>query len=39
MKMIRVKIDGKLVVAPEGTNILNAALKAGIYIPHLVIWR
>lgn len=35
MKMIRLKIDGKLVVAPEGTTILNAALKAGIYIPHL----
>ena len=35
MKMIRLTIDGKLVVAPEGTTILNAALKAGIYIPHL----
>ncbi|WP_300342862.1 NADH-dependent [FeFe] hydrogenase, group A6 [Fusobacterium sp.] len=35
MKMIRLRIDGKLVVAPEGTTILNAALKAGIYIPHL----
>lgn len=40
MKMIRLKIDGKLVVAPEGTTILNAALKAGIYIYRIfVIWR
>lgn len=27
MKMIRLKIDGKLVVAPEGTTILNGSLK------------
>ena len=30
MRMIRLKIDGKIVLAPEGTTILNAALKAGI---------
>lgn len=35
MRMIRLKIDGKIVLAPEGTTILNAALKAGIHIPHL----
>lgn len=33
--MIRLKIDDKVVLAPEGTTILNAALKAGIHIPHL----
>lgn len=32
MRMIRLKIDGKIVLAPEGTTILNAALKAGIHI-------
>lgn len=35
MRMIRLKIDDKVVLAPEGTTILNAALKAGINIPHL----
>ena len=35
MRMIRLKIDDKVVIAPEGTTILNAALSAGIEIPHL----
>lgn len=35
MRMIRLKIDDKVVIAPEGTTILNAALNAGIEIPHL----
>ena len=35
MKMIKLKIDGKIVIAQEGTTILNAALKAGINIPNL----
>lgn len=35
MRMIRLKIDDKVVLAPEGTTILNAALRAGIHIPHL----
>lgn len=32
---LRLKIDGKEVDAYEGQSILQAALKAGIYIPHL----
>ena len=32
---INITIDGKAVVAQEGTNILNAALFAGIEIPRL----
>lgn len=35
MRMIRLKIDDKIVIAPEGATILNAALSAGIEIPHL----
>ncbi|MGF6906169.1 NADH-dependent [FeFe] hydrogenase, group A6 [Fusobacterium sp. PH5-44] len=35
MKMIKIKIDGKTIITPEGTTILNAALKAGINIPNL----
>ena len=33
--MIKLKIDGKEVEARPGTTVLNAALGAGIYIPHL----
>jgi len=33
--MIRLKIDGKDVEVNEGTTVLNAALGAGIYVPHL----
>lgn len=33
--MIKVKIDDKVIITPEGTTILNAALKAGINIPNL----
>lgn len=35
MKMIKIKIDDKTIITPEGTTILNAALKAGINIPNL----
>ena len=33
--MIKLKIDGKEVEARPGSTVLNAALSAGIYIPHL----
>jgi NADPH-dependent glutamate synthase beta subunit-like oxidoreductase len=33
--MIRLKIDGKEVEVKDGTTVLNAALDAGIYVPHL----
>lgn len=33
--MIKFKIDGKEITAAEGQSILDASLKAGIYIPHL----
>ena len=33
--MIKAKIDNTEVTVPEGTTILDAALKSGIYIPHL----
>ncbi|MBP1925802.1 NADPH-dependent glutamate synthase beta subunit-like oxidoreductase/Pyruvate/2-oxoacid:ferredoxin oxidoreductase delta subunit [Sedimentibacter acidaminivorans] len=35
MKKIRLKIDGYNIEAIEGQNLLQAALDAGIYIPHL----
>lgn len=35
MKKIELTINGKKVVANEGTTILQAALQKGIYIPHL----
>ena len=35
MKTVSLEIDGKTVTAPTGTTILNAALTAGIDIPHL----
>ena len=33
--MIKLKIDGKEMEAKPGSTVLNAALGAGIYIPHL----
>ncbi len=33
--MVRLKIDGRDICVPEETTILNAALSAGIHIPHL----
>lgn len=35
MKKIRLNIDGYKIEAKEGQNLLQAALEAGIYIPHL----
>ncbi len=35
MKTVKFTIDGKEIETPEGTTILEAALAAGIYIPHL----
>lgn len=35
MKTISLKIDGHVIEAKEGQNLLQAALDAGIYIPHL----
>lgn len=35
MKKIRLDIDGHKIEADEGQNLLQAALDAGIYIPHL----
>lgn len=35
MKNINIKINGRDIVAKEGTMILQAALQKGIYIPHL----
>ncbi|MFX1511892.1 MAG: FAD-dependent oxidoreductase [Promethearchaeota archaeon] len=34
-QQIEITIDGKLLLVSEGITILDAALKAGIYIPHL----
>ncbi len=36
-RMVNLKIDGKNVVVPEGTTILDAAKQAGIDIPTLVL--
>ena len=33
--MINLIINGKEIEAPEGTTVLEAAIKAGIYIPTL----
>ncbi|MBE3131577.1 MAG: (2Fe-2S)-binding protein, partial [Acidobacteria bacterium] len=33
-KMVGLKIDGRPVQAPEGTNVLKAAEQAGVSIPH-----
>ncbi len=33
--MVNLEIDGKKIVAEEGTNVLRAALDGGIYIPHV----
>ncbi len=33
--MVKVKIDGKEVEAPEGTNLIDAAERVGIHIPNL----
>ena len=33
--MVTLKIDGRSICVPEGTTILDAALSAGIHIPHL----
>jgi len=35
MEKIRLQIDGHIIEAMEGQNLLQAALDAGIYIPHL----
>lgn len=35
MKKIRLQIDGQIIEAYEGQNLLQVALDAGIYIPHL----
>lgn len=35
MKKVRLKVDGYNIEAIEGQNLLQAALDAGIYIPHL----
>ncbi|MBI2861268.1 MAG: (2Fe-2S)-binding protein [Chloroflexi bacterium] len=32
---LNLNIDGKTVMAPQGTTVLRAAINAGIYIPHL----
>ena len=32
---VTVEIDGKKITVPQGTNLLEAALQNGIYIPHL----
>lgn len=32
---MNITIDGKVIQAKEGSSILNAALEAGIFIPHL----
>jgi NADH dehydrogenase/NADH:ubiquinone oxidoreductase subunit G len=34
-KTVSLKIDGKAVKAPEGTNLIDAAESAGIHIPNL----
>ena len=33
--MAVITIDGKKIEVPEGKNVLDCALDAGIYIPHL----
>ena len=33
--MVTLNIDGRTICVPEGTTILDAALSAGIHIPHL----
>jgi formate dehydrogenase (NADP+) beta subunit len=33
--MLNLEIDGRKITAPEGKSVLDAALDAGIYIPHL----
>ena len=33
--MVTLNIDGRSICVPEGTTILDAALSAGIHIPHL----
>jgi len=35
MKKVKLRMDGYIIEAKEGDTILEAALKAGIYIPHL----
>jgi len=35
MKKVRLQVDGYTIEAEEGQNVLQAALDAGIYIPHL----
>jgi len=35
MNKVRLQIDGYMIEAKEGQNVLQAALDAGIYIPHL----
>lgn len=35
MQTVPLRIDGHNIEAPEGTSLLDAALDAGIYIPHL----
>ena len=35
MKDIKITIDGKEIITKEGKNVLDSALEAGIYIPHL----
>jgi NADH dehydrogenase/NADH:ubiquinone oxidoreductase subunit G len=32
---VRLTIDGRTVEAPAGASVLDAALAAGIYVPHL----
>ena len=32
---MKITIDGKTIEAKEGSSILDAALEAGVYIPHL----
>jgi formate dehydrogenase (NADP+) beta subunit len=34
-RTVTLTIDGRTVKAPEGTSVLEAALRAGIYVPHL----
>ena len=34
MDMIKIEIDGKLIEAPRGSMVIQAAQQAGVYIPH-----
>lgn len=34
MDMIKIEIDGKLIETPKGSMVIEAAQKAGVYIPH-----